>query len=345
MKTRVMVGFAWALTALVTVLAFVAWADGGVAFDNYYLLFALFGLLAFSFMWTHYIVGAIRRLAGVEKKPLNTYFAVTGWAAVAFILLHPSLLILQLWRQGEGLPPSSYLNYVGPSLKWAVALGTFSFLLFMAFETKRWFNKKGWWPIIEYGNVVAMFAIIAHSLALGNDLQSGWFRVVWLWYATSLFVSVGYIYYLEAKEAKKEGEFMKKVIGIALVLAVIVGGGVFAYIQMNKDEQPVVVDQSTEDQALEVETSDQEVFTASEVADHNSKQDCWTIISGSIYDITEYIPRHPGGDEILAACGTDGTTLFTQRTDASGNEVGSGTPHSSSATSQLERYKVGTVSQ
>ena len=348
MKTRNMVGFAWGLSLMVCVLVVVAWAQGYGGLEpeefNLYLLFPLFGLLAFSLMWVHYVVGALRRYAGVDKTPLKPYFAATGWAAVIFILLHPSLLILQLWRDGLGLPPASYMNYVGPALKWAVSLGTLSFLIFLSFETKRWFNKKGWWPVIEYANVVAMFAILAHSLALGSNLQAGWLRGLWLFYAASLLVSVGYVYYLEAKVARREGNFMKKVIGIVVVLVVISGIGAFAYTQNNKDEQaPTAITTSTDQEALNVETADQETYAAEEVKDHNSKDDCWTIISGGVYDITSYIPRHPGGDEILRACGQDATTFFTQRQDQSDNAVGSGEPHSSSAASQLEQFKIGTV--
>lgn len=348
-KQRI-VGLAWGLSVVVCGLAVVAWAQGygGQELEgfNLYLLFPLFGLLAFSLMWAHYIVGALRRASSVEKAPLKPYFAATGWAAVIFILMHPSLLIFQLWSDGLGLPPASYMTYVGPALKWAVSLGTLSFLIFLSFETKRWFNKKGWWPVIEYANVVAMFAILAHSLALGSNLQAGWLRGVWLFYGASLLVSVGYVYYLEAKTARKEGNFMKKVIGIVVVLVVISGIGVFAYTQNNKDEQALSpITTSTDQEALNVETADQETYATEEVKDHNSKDDCWTIISGGVYDITSYIPRHPGGDEILRACGQDATTFFTQRQDQSGNAVGSGEPHSSSAASQLEGLKIGTVSQ
>jgi hypothetical protein len=82
-------------------------------------------------------------------------------------------------------------------------------------------------------------------------------------------------------------------------------------------------------------------FTKENVATHATKDDCWTIISGKVYDITEYVPRHPGGDEILMACGKDGTSLFTERKTEEGKKVGSGTPHGSGASSQLERYLMG----
>lgn len=87
--------------------------------------------------------------------------------------------------------------------------------------------------------------------------------------------------------------------------------------------------------------SSSKTISADEVKKHNSKDDCWTIVQGNVYDITSYIPNHPGGDEILRACGEDGTELFTARTDKDGETVGSGTPHSPSAQSQLEAFLVG----
>lgn len=350
MKQRAMNITAWGLSAVVCGLAIAAWSQGyELELDdlNGYLLFPLFGLLAFSLMWAHYVVGALRRAGSIDKEPLKNYFAITGWMALIFILAHPSLLIFELWRDGFGLPPNSYLTYVGPAMKWAVALGTLSFLIFLAFESKRWFDKKGWWPVIEYAQVVAMFAIVAHSLALGTNLQTGWFRFVWMVYAASLLLSVAYLYFVELKQAKQEGTLMKKVVGIVAVAVLVTGIAAFAYTRINKEEaaeQPVITT-STEQETLNTETADPEIYAVAEVADHNSEDDCWTIVSGSVYDITSYVSRHPGGDEILRACGEDATTMFTQREDASGDAIGSGTPHSSSAAGQLEQFKIGIVAQ
>jgi hypothetical protein len=47
------------------------------------------------------------------------------------------------------------------------------------------------------------------------------------------------------------------------------------------------------------------------VTAHSSRESCWTIINGSTYDLTSWIPQHPGGEEaILRLCGTDGSAAF-----------------------------------
>jgi cytochrome b involved in lipid metabolism len=54
-------------------------------------------------------------------------------------------------------------------------------------------------------------------------------------------------------------------------------------------------------------------YTLAQVAENNSKSSCWTIIDGNVYDITKYVPNHPGGEEqILKICGKDGTALFAK---------------------------------
>jgi len=50
------------------------------------------------------------------------------------------------------------------------------------------------------------------------------------------------------------------------------------------------------------------VYSIEEVAQHNTKDDCWMIINGHVYDITAYFPHHPGGvRSLLKFAGKDGT--------------------------------------
>lgn len=51
--------------------------------------------------------------------------------------------------------------------------------------------------------------------------------------------------------------------------------------------------------------------TREEVAQHSTKDDCWVIISGKVYDITEWAPHHPGGAGIARMyAGKDATAEF-----------------------------------
>jgi cytochrome b involved in lipid metabolism len=54
------------------------------------------------------------------------------------------------------------------------------------------------------------------------------------------------------------------------------------------------------------------VITAAMVATHATPTDCWTTISGRVYNLTPFIASHPGGvARIVALCGTNGTAAFT----------------------------------
>lgn len=55
-------------------------------------------------------------------------------------------------------------------------------------------------------------------------------------------------------------------------------------------------------------------FSMKEVNNHSVEEDCWTIIDGSVYDLTSFISRHPGGPNmILRLCGTDGSEKFNEQ--------------------------------
>jgi cytochrome b involved in lipid metabolism len=52
------------------------------------------------------------------------------------------------------------------------------------------------------------------------------------------------------------------------------------------------------------------MFTLGEVQKHNTKKDAWTIIDNKVYNISSWIPKHPGGEIIMQALGKDATQLF-----------------------------------
>lgn len=62
------------------------------------------------------------------------------------------------------------------------------------------------------------------------------------------------------------------------------------------------------------ETKKLNFYTIEEISKHNSQENCWTVIRGKVYDLTQWIDKHPGGaDKILSICGKDGTQAFVQK--------------------------------
>ncbi|CAD24984.1 similarity to HYPOTHETICAL PROTEIN OF THE CYTOCHROME B5 FAMILY: YDAA_SCHPO [Encephalitozoon cuniculi GB-M1] len=54
-------------------------------------------------------------------------------------------------------------------------------------------------------------------------------------------------------------------------------------------------------------------LTADEVSKHNRSDDCWIIMDGVVYDVTDFLRLHPGGvDTIMEYAGKDCTDAFNQ---------------------------------
>ena len=52
-------------------------------------------------------------------------------------------------------------------------------------------------------------------------------------------------------------------------------------------------------------------WNPSHVARHSTPEDCFYILYGAVYDFTDYLSRHPGGDSIMIPeCGTEATAAY-----------------------------------
>jgi cytochrome b involved in lipid metabolism len=119
----------------------------------------------------------------------------------------------------------------------------------------------------------------------------------------------------------------------------IIAGGLWTamfvvFLLVYSAQIPVTARNMTTIQAASIAGAQNISLTPAEIAKHNSANDCWFIISGKVYDVTSYLPYHPGGPgTIRPYCGGDATNAFATKDQ--------GKPHSSNADNQLASYYVG----
>ena len=118
---------------------------------------------------------------------------------------------------------------------------------------------------------------------------------------------------------------MKKALSILFISGFLLAGCGAQEVQ--NDTEPVA------DKPME--QAQTQTSTLSEIAKHDNQDDCWLLIDGKVYDVTDFVGNHPGGEAILEGCGIDSTELYETR------PMGSGTPHSDSAREGLENFYIG----
>jgi len=126
---------------------------------------------------------------------------------------------------------------------------------------------------------------------------------------------------------------MKKELIFGLIMVLIVGGVLF-FVFNKKEEKK----QKIEIKKVEQETPKKSSFSMSDVAKHNNKNDCWLVIDGKVYDVTNYIESHPGGKVMANFCGQDGRLAFA--TKGKKNK-----PHKPEAYDVLKTLYIGDLSQ
>jgi cytochrome b involved in lipid metabolism len=81
-------------------------------------------------------------------------------------------------------------------------------------------------------------------------------------------------------------------------------------------------------------------LSMTELAKHNSSSSCWLLISGKIYDVTNFLIQHPGGEStILPTCGTDATVDYNTKDRPNPRT------HSANASTMLADYYIGDLNQ
>uniref|UniRef100_A0A0A9WVI7 Cytochrome b5 n=2 Tax=Lygus hesperus TaxID=30085 RepID=A0A0A9WVI7_LYGHE len=76
------------------------------------------------------------------------------------------------------------------------------------------------------------------------------------------------------------------------------------------------------------------IFRLEEVKQNKNSKSTWVIIHNSVYNVTEFLNEHPGGEEVLLEqAGRDASEAF--------EDVG----HSSDAREMMEKYKIGELAE
>lgn len=53
------------------------------------------------------------------------------------------------------------------------------------------------------------------------------------------------------------------------------------------------------------------MLSVQEIATHSTRESCWVIIAGHVYDLTDFLDEHPGGSSIiLRYAGSDATEVY-----------------------------------
>lgn len=126
---------------------------------------------------------------------------------------------------------------------------------------------------------------------------------------------------------------------VSIVIGILVVLGVFS-LPSNKKDVPSpetrvnLVEEST---SSATQPSEPSAYSMEDVQAHNLETDCWMAIEGKVYNVTDFVGKHPGGKAIINGCGKDATVLFNERPT---NDKG---PHPANARTILEGFYIGNL--
>lgn len=114
---------------------------------------------------------------------------------------------------------------------------------------------------------------------------------------------------------------MKKILTISLCIAIVFILSACTKKSTNNTNQNTTTNTSTtQNNTTNTNTTSTNTNTSNtgttnntvttDISSHNTTSDCWTIINGVTYNITDYLREHPGGPSIKSICGKDGTVAF-----------------------------------
>jgi len=162
-----------------------AWSFNSTIVFN---LFPLFGLVAFTLLWLHVISGVFEQWL---RKYIEFDFYMELISKLIFftIILHPLLLLI---NAGFKFGPIFLYG------KYYIWLGIIGWLFLITYDIGKALKNQDFfvrnWNKIRLISTVGFLLIFFHSLGVGDDLQVGALRVVWIFYGTTGILATIYIH-------------------------------------------------------------------------------------------------------------------------------------------------------
>lgn len=107
---------------------------------------------------------------------------------------------------------------------------------------------------------------------------------------------------------------MTKTTSFLIGAVLITGVGGLVYWQKQEAQEDQLAQQAAQRAQNQQPAEEQGAYSIADVSQHNSRTSCWSSINGNVYDLTSWIPKHPGGEQaILSICGKDGSEKFNKQ--------------------------------
>ncbi|MBU6244930.1 MAG: hypothetical protein KGP12_06905 [Actinomycetales bacterium] len=238
-------------------------------------------------------------ILGLPVHPLVVHFAVVLLPLAAAALI--AIVVVPKWRRPFGwVVLAGLLAGAGASL--------------LAKESGEAFAARVGWPTehASLGDRLPLVAIVLFVVA-----------AAWFW-----------LQLREAKAGRKRAGILTVIAAIvscilavaAIVLTVVVGHTGAAAVWEGRIQDapaassgqsapatpgPAASASGSGTSAASAAPSGTAALTMAEVAKHATAADCWSVVKGTVYDLTSWIDQHPGGvGPIESMCGVDATDAF-----------------------------------
>lgn len=153
-------------------------------------LFPVFGFLAFGLLWLHAISGVFEPWLR-QHIDFDSYVNSTASLILISLILHPLLLLIALKFDFGSLWFSTNSFYI--------RLAVIAWLLLITYDIAKPLKKRyGFfarhWNKILLISTIGFLLTFFHSLGIGDDLQQGPLRIVWIGYGVTAILATIYTY-------------------------------------------------------------------------------------------------------------------------------------------------------